>query len=351
MSRVFLRGALLVPLWTVSVPALSEDAEIAGMVRDLGSTEVAVRQAASRRILALGLADPARTLESIPAHHEDPEVAAACQRIRRRLSWESLYRAAVGEGEDPTLREALEAACESPSSHTYRTLFEAAGDRLPHFAAFLDRALVEPDPEFRKTLFTRQVKRDPSLAARLVPLLADPDADVRASAVGLFGGPFFKAYSDRIVAALSDPEARVRRKAVEALGRTRDGSFTPAVAPLTQDADMQVQLSALEALSVLEAADELPRIGRLLAEAPAYQVRFKAASVLGALADRRAVPSLAKALEDPIDVVRWGAAESLGSLTGNGWRRLGGSKAGENERNVEAARAWWEARKREPVSR
>lgn len=343
MSRVFPRSALLALLSAASVLALPGDAEIAGMVRDLGSTELSVRQAASERILELGLADPTQTLEWIPARHEDPEISAACERIRRRLSRESLYRAAVGEGEDPTLREALEAAQESPSPHTYRALFEAAGDRLPLFAAFLDRALAAPDPEFRKSVFTRQVKRDPSLAARLVPLLADPDPGVRASAVGLFGGPFFKAYADRVVTASKDPAAPVRKKAVEALGRTRDRSFASAVAPLAEDVDMQVQLSALEALSVLGADDELSRIGRLLAEAPAYQVRFKAASVLGNLADRRAIPFLARALEDPIDVVRWGAAESLGRLTGNRWKRGGTGEAAENERDVEAARAWWKA--------
>jgi HEAT repeat protein len=136
---------------------------------------------------------------------------------------------------------------------------------------------------------------------------------------------------------LTHPDPSSRRGAAIALGETRDQSAIAALAQALRDPVKDVRAAAAAGLALIGS----PAIGALT-EALAdgnWVVRYRAAEALGSIRDERSVTALIHALEDRRDHVRFMAARGLGKL---GERRaigpLGAALADENEFVRRAAR-------------
>ena len=77
---------------------------------------------------------------------------------------------------------------------------------------------------------------------------------------------------------------------------------------------MVVFAVAFQLAAVPARADKVDDLSRALMQDPSYKVRVQAALILGKLKDRRAVPTLIRALKDDNETVRGVAATSLGAI-------------------------------------
>jgi len=121
------------------------------------------------------------------------------------------------------------------------------------------------------------------VAPRLLLMLRSPRSETRSHAAWLLGFVSDAVSPDPLIEALKDPSPDVRSSAVGALSSFKGHAGV---------------LAAI--LTLLNHAEE--------------QVRVDAASALGYLGDRRAVPDLRRAMNDPAERVRYFADYSLGRL-------------------------------------
>ena len=119
-----------------------------------------------------------------------------------------------------------------------------------------------------------------------------------------------------LLGLLGDPSWRVRSAAVERLVTTGPATdvLPGLLAALSGGSTVGVRDAAGVALTRMGEAAVAPLLARL--DGPDVELRLAAASVLGAIGDRRAVVPLAARLADPDPNVRAVAAESLGKIGG-----------------------------------
>ena len=208
--------------------------------------------------------------------------------------------------------------------------------------------LAHPDPAIRSAAADRlRELASPRATEALSMATRDPRPDVRAAAAGALGWTGDKRAVAPLIAGLTDADHAVRAAAAKALGRFADPRAVIHLRVALKDGAPGVRAAAATSLGAApdnravapllgalrdrpsvaaRAAAALGRIARgpaagtatkPLIAALSYtsdQVRHAAAGALGAIGDRRAVPSLIRRLGDSHSAVRCAAAYALGRL-------------------------------------
>lgn len=151
----------------------------------------------------------------------------------------------------------------------------------------------------------------------LVAVLTDPSAgENRATACWLIGRMGDARAFDHLAHALRDPEPHLRTEAARSLGALGSPRAIPALlAALQTDADPDTRMGAAHSLGVLgdhRAVD--PLLEKLADRNEDPRVRGVVAEALIWTRERRAVPPLIAALDDPSVEVRFWAAFALGEF-------------------------------------
>jgi HEAT repeat protein len=144
------------------------------------------------------------------------------------------------------------------------------------------------DNDVLSAVISDLVKRAPHQAApMLLLMLAEPSDETRSAAAWLIGFASEAIMPEPLLAALSDTSPRVRADAAGSLSsfEGHPGVFERLIRALTEDRDEQVRVSA--------------------------------ASSLGYLGDKRALPALQAALTDPAERVRYFARYAITKLNGS----------------------------------
>jgi HEAT repeat protein len=219
--------------------------------------------------------------------------------------------------------------------------FTARGDRARYFIERLKA------PGFKVRLQAAYVLGtlgDRRAVGPLIAALKDSHYAVRASAAGALGRIGDPASLTGLLAACGDEEPWVRAESVRALGRLKAREALPRLIAALEDSDSQVRLLSVQSLGalgdhsaviplarVLEAGTERPELleaarAALVRLAPLIEVdemvrrlkaggdkhdRARAALILGALRDARAVGPLIEALSDRESYVRGTSALAL----------------------------------------
>ncbi len=131
-----------------------------------------------------------------------------------------------------------------------------------------------------------------------------------------------------VFANLNSDEPEVRAEAVIALMAFGDASAADRVFALLADPDPRVGLYAAQALGALASPENLPALREGLRHA-SPEVRWRTALVLGEMEDVRAVPALARALDDPEVLVHRTAADSLVKIGGAAGSERAGTRSGQ----------------------
>ena len=111
----------------------------------------------------------------------------------------------------------------------------------------------------------------------------------------------------------ADEDPQVRRYLVTALGYLGDRRAVPSLIAALDDPDADTRLWAAQALGTLGDTTGLAALAGRLAD-PDPAVRKQAAWSLGEIGDRAAASALRTALVDAVDDVRWNAALALARL-------------------------------------
>jgi HEAT repeat protein len=181
-------------------------------------------------------------------------------------------------------------------------------------------ALADPSPRVRAAAAAGIAERGEAAA---VPLLAaclakDKDAFVRktaAYALGTFRGI---DRTSALIAALRDKDSEVRGAAVVSLG---DHAEADAVAPLMtalSDKSAFVRAQAARALGVSGdlAKSSVPALIRLLTYGEDNEVRRQAATALGSISDRSAMPALERAARERDPYLAQAALDAIRMIGG-----------------------------------
>jgi HEAT repeat protein len=145
--------------------------------------------------------------------------------------------------------------------------------------------------------------------------LASEDEEVRRQALAEIPDGWSAGAIGVLVDAMGDASWRVRKDAVARLAKwpDRDGVVAPLIATLADDSNVGLRNAAVEALATIGAPAIAPLCSALEAGGDHRKFLIEA---LGAIGDRRAVPWIVRALDDPDENVRAIAAEHLGNLGG-----------------------------------
>ena len=205
--------------------------------------------------------------------------------------------------------------------------------------------LRSPDPEVRaQTVKSISVLQDPNVVPALLLYLGDPDQKVGLYMAQTLGDLAEGEALAALRLALRDPDPNIRWRAAMALGSQRDAQAVPELTQLLQDPEKLVQNAAANALTqigtrqavyalaaglgsaqpstVNNTMNGLQQLGPAAAptlisilESSNAQARRNAITLLGYIADPRAVPALQrKATSDPNAEVRTEAQWALGEI-------------------------------------
>jgi HEAT repeat protein len=170
----------------------------------------------------------------------------------------------------------------------------------------------------------------PDLIAPLLRLLKhDGDARVRAEAALALGrfvlnfeeGRLRERHFRDVEVGLRDviddksEVEEVRARAIEATGARDDAWVRQAVSEAYESGVRRLKVAAVHAMGRSCEPRWLPLLLRELANEEA-EVRYEAATALGALGDESAVPTLVRSLSDPDDEVRAATIGALGEIGG-----------------------------------
>lgn len=136
----------------------------------------------------------------------------------------------------------------------------------------------------------------PEAVSALAAALRDKKDDVRlaaAAGLGMAGGP--EAVS-ALEGALGDKEHEIRRTVVAALGAVGGNETAGALSRMLDDKDESVAVASVYALATAAGWESVPVLVKFLESRDRKPVRAAVVETLGALADRRALPSLLAAL-------------------------------------------------------
>jgi|GEM_PF-2682156 len=162
---------------------------------------------------------------------------------------------------------------------------------------------------------------DPRAVETLLDALMSADADVRIYATIAFQSILDERAVEPLIAAATDPESSVRHAALNALKCYPEADTRQVLIRALADPEPDVQMAAM--MAIRQGADDIydlhywhdavePLIACLVDRD--LDMRFKAASILGRLGDRRAVEPLCMLLEEPDDEIINVVLESLWQL-------------------------------------
>ena len=205
--------------------------------------------------------------------------------------------------------------------------------------------LQSPDPEVRaQTVKTMSVTQDPRAVPVLLHYLGDPDQKVGLYIAQTLGKLAEEDALATLRLALEDPDPNIRWRAAMALGGQRDALAVPGLTQLLRDPEKLVQNAAANALTqigtrqavyalaaglgsaqpstVNNTMNGLQQLGSAavptlisILDSSNAQARRNAVTLLGYIADPRAVPALQrKATSDPNAEVRTEAQWALGEI-------------------------------------
>ena len=197
----------------------------------------------------------------------------------------------------------------------------------------------------------------PNVTPVLLTLLSDRDPEIRSAAAAALGWAGNQTAVDPLLARVADArEPPVRTAAIAALGRIGDARAVTRVEALATDADPAIRREA--GLALIEAplsrhTDRVAFALRLLGDlAQDGYTRARAAAVLGAARDARAVEPLVRTLKDPRLPAGFAELPSPEGMTGTAETMTERLRSLHNVR-ARAARALGElqAQQAEPVLR
>jgi hypothetical protein len=139
---------------------------------------------------------------------------------------------------------------------------------------------------------------------------------LRARAADALGEVLDGAGAAPLSAALAgDLDPQVRAAAARALDRLNSPGSNGELATALADGDATVRLAALTAATHVHGFSDIAAVARLLSDSASPEVRRHAASALGAMRARDAVPALITMLSHETDAVaRAEAAHALGLI-------------------------------------
>lgn len=224
----------------------------------------------------------------------------APQRSREIDAEDSRWFAQLNSSDQEKRREAVMELSHVEGGAATSALLAALADHSPRVRAAAAAGIAE----------RREAPAIPLLAACLAK---DKDAFVRKMAAYALGG--FRGF-DRtaaLIAALKDKDADVRGAAAVSLGVHADAD---AVAPLTaalSDKNAFVRAHAARALGVngSAATQAVPQLNKLLTSDEDGEVKRQAATALGSIGDRSALPALELARHDKDPYLVQAALESI----------------------------------------
>ena len=269
-------------------------------------------------------------LPSLTAHLRLPPERRCLQAI---YSLQSLGAPAV-----PLLIELLhdrEPSVRYVAGYTLAGIGPAARSSIPD----LIETLRLPDRAARESVAKTLAVAGPEAVKPVIRALRERDPKVRggaAFALETMGGKAGEAVPT-LIAALSDPEPpddpctrrgpsfddwvrgdEPRPSAYEAALRAIGPAAVPALLKQLDRPDRQAQAIAVRALGFLDSDYTYAVVPRLIALLGVRDLRLEAASALGCLRARKAVPPLIAGLKDSDPAFRARAAETLGRI---GWER------------------------------
>lgn len=183
----------------------------------------------------------------------------------------------------------------------------------------------------------RQVARDrelygPTADQRITELAAEAKA---ARAAGPAGQAEF---TQRLAAAmLGEHDPRVRRRILATAAEFDTPAAVAICKGALQDPDDEVRMQACDVWAKRGGPDAVPLLAARMTADTELDVRLRAVRTLGELGDERAIPTLAKALEDPDPAVQYRAVAALKRVSGrdlgddvNAWRAWAADPAGSD---------------------
>jgi hypothetical protein len=189
---------------------------------------------------------------------------------------------------------------------------------------------IQPDAKPRKdvvkliTKLTREVRKQSLVdnsVEQLIAKLNDMNWEVRARAAQVLGQKGDVRAVEPLIAALNDPSFGVRYQVIAALGILGDERAAPPLIEALIDPDLNNSFAAHNALKQLGTAALMPLIAALKHESS--YIRWSAASLLGDIRDKRALPALTDAKEndatvDPVHgAIKDVAARAIRSINRN----------------------------------
>ena len=183
----------------------------------------------------------------------------------------------------------------------------------------------------------------------LLQMLQDPEAGVvrRAQEVLLETAP--DAAREIIEHARRTGSAVARRAAVELLGALRDPQASELLIDWAEHSDPELRTKAIKSAAAIGDPRFLEVFRRGLRDAR-WPIRCQAATGLGAISAREAIPELCAVLDDEAWWVRFNAASALVELGAPGRAALAEATTGPSDRQREVARYVLDRTRSEPLA-
>lgn len=184
----------------------------------------------------------------------------------------------------------------------------------------LASALTDPSPRVRAAAAAGLAERGEESA---VPLLAtrlaqDKDEFVRKITAYALGGFHGHERTAALVGALKDKDMEVRGAVAVSLGDHPDAEAMPALSAALSDKSAFVRAQAAHALGVngRAASQAVPNLISLLTKDEDPEVRRRAATALGEIGDRAALPALERASHDKDPYLDQVALDAIKTISG-----------------------------------
>lgn len=177
-------------------------------------------------------------------------------------------------------------------------------------------AAKDPAAEVREqAIIALSRSSDPRAIEALIAALKDPSSSVRATAAGMMSRTKSERVIPPLIAALDDPDAEVQSRAIYSIGRVGGPLAKKELIALIQDRDSKDRWGVMNALVQMND----PHLTQFLADVFADRtdkrdVRLMAAEGLRGRHDPEAVGPLIETLKDPDSWIRTTAAEILGRM-------------------------------------
>ena len=184
----------------------------------------------------------------------------------------------------------------------------------------LASALTDPSPRVRAAVASGLAERGEAWAVPLLVsrLAQDKDKFVRKTTGYALGGFHGRERTAALVAALKDKDTEVRGAVAVSLGDHPDAEAVPALSAALSDKSAFVRAQAAHALGVngREASQAVPSLISLLTKDEDLEVRRRAATALGEIGDRSALPSLERARHDKDPYLDQAAIDAIKIIEG-----------------------------------